>query len=61
MQARSTINSNLGSTSAQSSTNKKDIKESVDSVNNVTIEDDESKIEKIGKFFFISQYIQIYV
>jgi hypothetical protein len=53
-QARSTINSNLGA--------KKDIKESTDS-NNVTIEDNEEvKIDKIGKLnarFF--SYLFIYL
>ncbi len=40
--ARSTINNNAGSN------NKKDIKESTDS-NNVTIEDEEGKIDRISK------------
>lgn len=51
--ARSTINNNLGGV-----TNKKDIKESQDS-NNVTIEDEEGKLDRISNLLF-SLYKQLF-
>ena len=47
--ARSTINNNAGSGT------KKDIKESTDS-NNVTIEDEEGKLDRISKFFILFNF-----